>query len=116
QEYKFGDRNAHGPDVTLVSAAKLHLLDGARRVQLFVPDMAIEIVSHNDKFEKVMEKAVRYRKCGMREVWILTLETRRAFLLSDEGEMILTDDRMFESKLIPGFAIRLGELFDRAQD
>src|SRR5438105_3230087 len=56
QEYKFGDRNAHGPDVTLLSAAKLHLLDGARRVQLFVPDMAIEIVSHNDKFEKVMGK------------------------------------------------------------
>ena len=49
QEYDF-DGNAHGPDVTFIGAAKIHLFNQRRRVQLFVPDMAIEIVSENDKF------------------------------------------------------------------
>src|SRR5438067_10610127 len=40
QEYDF-DGNAHRPDVTFIGAAKLHLFDGKRRVQLFVPDLAI---------------------------------------------------------------------------
>ena len=51
QEYDF-DGNAHGPDVTLIGAAKVHLFDRKRRVQPFVPDLAIEIVSENDKVQE----------------------------------------------------------------
>jgi Uma2 family endonuclease len=113
QEYDFGG-NAHGPDVSLVGAAKLHLVDNKRRVQLFVPDLAIEIVSENDKFKGLMEKALRYRKCGTQEVWILSPDTRQAFVQSENPAPILTDDDGFESTLIPGFSIRLGDLFDKA--
>jgi Uma2 family endonuclease len=113
QEYDF-DGNAHGPDVTLVAAGKLHLIDPNRRVQLFIPDLAIEIVSANDKFESLMEKADRYRRCGTKEVWVLSPKTRRAFVQSEDGQAILGADQMFESKLIPGFRIRLADLFDQA--
>lgn len=113
QEYDF-DGNAHGPDVTFIGAAKLHLFDRRRRVQLFVPDLAIEIVSENDKFKPLMEKAVRYRKCGTKEVWVLSPETRQAFVQSKERQVILGDDHVFESNQIPDFAIGLAELFDRA--
>src|SRR5580698_7577466 len=59
QEFDFNG-NAHGPDVSFIQVAKLHLRDGKRRVQLFVPDLAIEIVSENDRFNSLMEKADRY--------------------------------------------------------
>jgi len=113
QEFEF-DGNAHGPDVSLVVAAKTHLFDADRRVQLFVPDLAIEIVSKRDTFETLMEKALRYRKCGTQEVWVLAPKTRQAFVQSDEKRAILSEDDSFESNLIPGFSIRLGDLFDRA--
>jgi Uma2 family endonuclease len=113
QEYDFSG-NAHGPDVTFIGAAKMHLIDSRRRVQRFVPELAIEIVSENDKFKDLMEKAARYRQSGTAEVWVLSPETREAFVKSDDRQAILAADQMFESKLIPGFAIRLGELFDRA--
>ena len=98
----------------MIGAARVHLFDGKRRVQVLVPDFAIEIVSENDKFKSLMEKAVRYRKCGTKEVWALCSDTRQAFVLSEERQAILSDDQMFESKLIPGFGIRLADLFDRA--
>ena len=113
QEYDFNG-NAHGPDVSLISAANLRRLDGRRRVQPFVPDLAIEIVSENDKFKTLMEKAVRYRSCGTAEVWVLSQDTRQAFVLSEDRHALLTDQDNFESKLIPGFSIRLADLFDRA--
>src|SRR5260370_5627207 len=47
QEFDFGG-NAHGPDLSFIGAAKLHLIERKRRVQRFVPDLAIAIVSDND--------------------------------------------------------------------
>src|SRR5580704_2074506 len=108
QEFNFGG-NAYGPDVALIGPAKLHMSDRRRRVQLFVPDLAIEIVSDNDKFKPLMEKAARYRKCGTKEVWVLSPETRQAFVQSEERQVILGDDRMFESNLIQEYAIGVAE-------
>ena len=113
QEYDFGG-NAHGPDVSFIGAAKVQLRERNRRVQRFVPDLAIEIVSDNDTLKGLLEKARRYRQSGTQEVWILSPDTREAFVLSEAGRAFLGDDQMFESKLIPGFSIRLGDLFDQA--
>ena len=45
-------------------------------------------------------------------MWGLAPKNRWTFVESEDRDVILKDDQMFESKLIPGFAIRLGEMFD----
>lgn len=112
QEFTF-DGNAHGPDVSFVFAAKVALLDRKRRVQRFAPDLAIEIVSQNDTFESLTRKARRYRSCGTAEVWVLSIENRQAYLYSEKQNVILDENGEFRSDLIPGFSIRLGDLFDQ---
>jgi Uma2 family endonuclease len=112
QEYDFGG-NAHGPDVSFYGPDKLGLCQAGRRVQRFVPDLAIEIVSENDTFKKLVKKADRYRKCGTKEAWIIDPDSRTAFLYSDALNTIFREDGIFQSSLIPGFSIRLGDLFDR---
>lgn len=112
QEYDFED-NAHGPDVTFFGSEKVALFDGKLRVQRFVPDLAIEIVSLNDKFAALMRKVSRYRRCGAKEAWILEIESRRAFRFSEGGDAMLGEEDVFQSGLIPGFSIRLGDLFDQ---
>jgi Uma2 family endonuclease len=112
QEYDF-DGNAHGPDVTFFGPEKLKLCNGKLRVQRFVPDLAIEIVSQSDTFEKLIGKAHRYRKCGTKEVWIFSIDSREAYVYSADGRMILDENGVFQSSLIPGFSIRIGDLFDR---
>ncbi|MBV9769083.1 MAG: Uma2 family endonuclease [Bryobacterales bacterium] len=112
QEYDF-DGNAYGPDVTFFRTEKMILANGKLRVQRFVPDLAIEIVSANDTFEKLIEKAHRYRKCGTQGVWIFSIDSREAYVYSPEGRVILDENALFQSSLIPGFSIRIGDLFDR---
>lgn len=112
QEYNF-DGNAYGPDVTFISASKRPLLNMKLRVQRFVPDLAIEIVSTNDTFEKLVQKAKHYRQCGTQEVWIFSFENRQAFLFSEHRRVILDENDEFRPEPIPGFAIRIGELLDR---
>ena len=113
QAFEFGE-NAHGPALSFIGPEKVQLFDGKRRVKLFVPDLAVEIISPNDRFKSLMDKVARYRTCGTKEVWILYPDTRMAFVFSEGREAVLNDEQMFESNLIPGFGIRLGELFDRA--
>jgi Uma2 family endonuclease len=114
QEFDF-DGNVHGPDVAFIGPDKMSLLANERRVQRFVPDLAIEIVSANDTFTRLMEKPARYRKCGTQEVWVLSPDTRQAFVQGEDRQAILGEADFFESKLIPGFSIRLGDLFDQAE-
>ncbi|HLK18192.1 MAG TPA: Uma2 family endonuclease [Bryobacteraceae bacterium] len=111
QEYDFGG-NAHGPDVSFFESRKQKSYNRKRRVQLFVPDLAIEIVSQNDKFAALMQKARRYVTCGTKEVWIFHIEGREAYVFSADQRIILNDKQKFQSELIPGFSIRLGKLFD----
>ncbi len=113
QEFAFGE-NAHGPDVSFVGRDKVAFIDGERRVQLFVPDLAIEIASTNDRVGQTMRKLRRYRECGTKEVWFLVAFTREATLYSDDGDRILHENDEFRSALIPGFSIALKDLFDRA--
>jgi Uma2 family endonuclease len=112
QEFDF-QGNAHGPDLALVRPEKRHLLNGKLRVQRCVPDLAIEIVSQNDKFEALLKKAQRYRRAGTKEVWIFSIEMREAHVFSEKGRTVLEENQLFQTALIPGFSIRLGELFDR---
>jgi Uma2 family endonuclease len=112
QEYDF-QGNAHGPDVSFFGRDKASLYDGRLRVQRFVPDLAIEIVSQNDKFETLMKKARRYLECGVKDVWIFSIEMREAYLYSERQRLILGPDSELRSDLIPGFSIRIGDLLDR---
>ncbi len=65
-EYKFGE-NAHGPDVSFVREHRKHLLERGRRVQLLVPDLAIEVASPNDRYPALRAKLQRYLEFGTEE-------------------------------------------------
>lgn len=111
QEYDFGG-NAHGPDVTFFRPAKLPLLDRFKRVQRFVPDLAIEIFSANDTFTSLLRKKERYRSCGTEEVWIISPETREVLIYSTRGDRILREDADLATELIPGFQLPVKQLFE----
>lgn len=60
-----------------------------------------------------MKKAKRYCDYGTREVWIFSIDLRQAVRYSGNGGVILDETAEFASDLIPGFSIRLSDLFDR---
>jgi Uma2 family endonuclease len=113
QEYDF-DGNAHGPDVTFFGPAKQPLADLDKRVQRFVPDLAIEVVSPNDTFVSLLRKKERYRRCGTAEVWIVSPETREILVYSASGDRILREGADLTSELLPGFRLAVTRLFESA--
>jgi len=112
QEYEF-DQNVHGPHLSFFVPAKRGSLNLSARVQRFVPDLAIEIASPNDKFTAILQKCDRYRACGVQETWLISAETRRIFVSSGEHQRMLGEDDALTSPLLPGFSITLRQLIAR---
>ncbi|MGH9612272.1 MAG: Uma2 family endonuclease [Bryobacteraceae bacterium] len=112
QEFQFGE-DAHGPDVSFFGPEKAAMFED-RRVQRFVPDLAVEIAGVRDTFDSLTGKAVKYRRFGVQDVWVFDIKIRQAFRWSKQGDAILNENDNFASWLIPDFSIRIGDLFDRA--
>lgn len=112
QEYDF-DGNAHGPDVSFFGPEKVPLLEWHKKVQRFVPDLAIEVVSANDTFDSLVRKKNRYRKCGTREVWIVSPESHEVYVYSESGRQILEEDAVLSTPLIPGLHLPVKSLFEQ---
>ena len=109
QEFEFGDE-AYAPDVSFFGPEKAKLVDGQLRVQRFVPDLAIEIASKNDKFETLIEKALLYRRFGVKEVYLFSIQVRQVFRYADQTAIVLSEDQEFRPEQIPGFSIRIADL------
>jgi hypothetical protein len=45
----------------------------------------VEIVSPNDKFEALFAKTLRYRRCGTKEVYIFSIESRQCVFPARHG-------------------------------
>jgi Uma2 family endonuclease len=112
-EFAFGD-NAHGPDISYFTPDKALLLEMHRRVQHFVPDFAVEVESRNDSFRSLVNKARRYLRYGTSEVWLLSGEAREVYCYSQQHDRILREHETLATSLIPGFSIRIADLFDQA--
>jgi Uma2 family endonuclease len=111
QEFEFDEETAYGPDVSFLGPDKAKRFDRQLRVQRFVPDLAIEIASKSDKFEALMEKALLYQRCGVKEVYLFSVQIRQVFRYVDQPvPTILTESQDFRPGQIPGFSIRIADL------
>ena len=103
--------NAHGPDVSVMGPAKAALLNLDKRVQRFVPDLAIEIPSQNDTYQGLLIKKDRYLKSGTAEVWLISPRTREIAVYGIDRTLILRGADVITTDLLPGFSITIEGLF-----
>jgi Uma2 family endonuclease len=110
QDYDFLG-NAHGPDVSFFGPEKRALVDLHKRVQRFVPDLAIEVSSASDTYNSLLRKKERYRRAGTAEVWLISAENAEIAIYGPDQDRILHAGDTLSSELLPGFAITVDELF-----
>jgi Uma2 family endonuclease len=110
QDYDFLG-NAHGPDVSLFGPEKQPLLDLDKRVQRFVPDLAIEVASASDTYDSLLRKKERYRQAGTAELWLISGENAEIAIYRADGDRILRAGHTISSDLLPGFSLAVDDLF-----
>ena len=102
------------PDVSFVSISRLALNDIPDGYINLAPDLVVEVVSPNDRRREVREEVEEWLNAGVRLVWVLYSATRSAIIYRSLNDVThLTADGFLDGEdVVPGFACRLGELFD----
>ena len=100
------------PDGAFVSAARF-----VRTVKYFpgAPDLAIEVVSPNDRWSEIDEKTAEYLRAGARAVVIVDPEKQVVRIYRQSGKDVIasTAETMLEvDDVVPGWKLPLTEVFE----
>jgi Uma2 family endonuclease len=77
-----------------------------------IPDIVIEIISHNDLFEDDNDKAEDYLAEGVQLVWIISPRKKTIFVKrKDSNYFKLTNGDTLTDPLLPGFALQVDKIF-----
>lgn len=102
-----------GPDVSFLRASRIppeglptSFIPGA-------PDLAIEIVSPDDTVDEIHTKVDEYLAHGSQQVWVVHPATRTVTVFYADGatRRLRKDEILDGGDVIPGFAMRVEELF-----
>jgi Uma2 family endonuclease len=86
-----------------------------------IPDLAVEVLSPSTRGKDLGVKCDRYEQHGLAELWVIDPETVTATMWRRSAPRVPTfdvtvereRDDVLESPLLPGFAVRLVNLFPR---
>lgn len=101
------------PDVSCVRVDRLpfdQIGEGFLKVR---PDLAVEVISPNDRVYELEEKLDDYRAAGIPLVWLVYPPSRRVRVLRPEGPPteLGPDDELSGEEVLPGFRCRVADLF-----
>lgn len=105
--------NQRLPDVSFVSVSRIPPEGEPEGIWPMAPDLAVEIISPNDLFEKVISKVSEYFSAGVRQVWLVSPEHRTVIIYNSPSHttILSESDDLTGDDILPGFRCRVAELF-----
>lgn len=107
-----GPDTVRAPDVAVFLSRPPGPAERVRFVET-LPDLVVEVASPSDRHLAVLAKANVWLSAGVTVVWVLWPKSRQvAVLRADEApEFLKPGDTITDETLLPGFTLRLEEVF-----
>lgn len=101
------------PDVSFVAKGRLTQEEYERGFITVAPDLAVEVVSPNDRASELSTKLDEYLQAGVKQVWILQPKTKTVdvHLADGTSRRLHASDMLTAESMIPGFQCLVGDLF-----
>jgi Uma2 family endonuclease len=107
--------NERIPDVSFISSQRIPAEGKTEEKWHIAPDLAVEVISPIESWTKVNRKLREYFAAGVQQVWLVSLELHEIHVYDSPKLMtVLTeDDELVNEALLPGFRLRISELFQQ---
>ncbi len=110
--FRLSERDVLSPDVSFVLSARLPNGQAPDGFGEFAPDLAVEIISPNDRLTEIEAKVQLYLSHGARLVWVINPKLQRATVYRPDGSarVLQAGDSLDGEDVLPGFACALAEI------
>ncbi|MEX2153953.1 MAG: Uma2 family endonuclease [Gemmatimonadaceae bacterium] len=107
-------RTVRNPDAAFIRADRLPAGGLGRGFVRMAPDLAVEVLSPDERASELEEKLDDYREAGTPLIWVIDPERRTVMIVSDDAPVrwLRADDMLEAGDVIPGFRCRVAELFE----
>jgi Uma2 family endonuclease len=108
--FRLANGNLRSPDVSFVQGSRLS--NGVPSGFLHLaPDLAVEVVSRDDRAADSARKVAEYLSVGVRLLWVIDPETRTAVVYRPRAEPRQPENGTLDGEdVLPGFACTLSDL------
>jgi Uma2 family endonuclease len=105
--------NERIPDIAFISIDRIPAEGEPETRWPFAPDLAVEVISPNDIFDKLIAKTKEYFAAGVKQVWWVAPEHKIVMIYRPPLQltMLAEEDELASEDLLPGFRCRVSELF-----
>lgn len=102
-----------GPDAAFISRERFDAVGETTKYWPGPPDLAVEVVSPNDRFREVQEKAIEWVAAGCIAVLVLDPDehTATVYRAGGESHIYAGEEQVDLADAVPGFSATVGELF-----
>lgn len=103
-----------GPDVSFVLRERYEQAGDPPTAFPGAPDLAVEVLSPSDSAAAIHAKVADYLAAGTRAVWVVDPQdqTVAVYRTLFSPRVLVADDELEGEELLPGFRLRVGELFE----
>ena len=99
------------PDVAFLSKARIP--DDTNKASPIPPDLAVEVVSPTDMFDRIVSKAFAYLAAGTQLVWVIEPQSKTVLVYRSETDikLLTRNDTLTGEDVVEGFSCPVAELF-----
>jgi Uma2 family endonuclease len=102
------------PDIGFVASGRFEDGKVPKGYTSVIPDLAVEVLSPEDRPRLVLDKIGEFLEAGVRLVWVIDPDGRRATLYRSISDVrtIGAEDELDGEDVLPGFRCRLAEVLE----
>ncbi len=102
-----------GPDAAFISKERFETVGETTKYWPGPPDLAVEVISPNDSFHEVQEKALEWIAAGAIAVLVVDPDERTAtvYRAGRDSHIYAGDELLDLGDAVPGFTVPVAELF-----
>jgi len=106
--------NVRAPDIGFVASGRFEDGKTPTGFTAVIPDLAVEVLSPEDRPRLVLDKVGEFLEAGVRLVWVIDPEGRQAtrYRSITDVRTIGADDELDGEDVLPGFRCRLAEILE----
>ncbi len=102
------------PDIAFINKRGVKEVGATRGYWPGAPDLAVEVLSPDDRVSEVEQKVSEWLEAGSKQVWVVSpkLKTVTVYYSTTSITVLTENDTIGGADVVPGFQLSIAEIFD----